>query len=99
MLQWIYPNELFPTKIRATAVGLSVGISRIGAATGTYLLPVSIHAIGLGNTLWIAAGMTLVALVVCIAWSPETKGRTLAETSALPTPKAKARTAAMELVN
>jgi MFS transporter, putative metabolite transport protein len=83
VLQWIYPNELFPTKIRATAVGLSVGISRIGAASGTYLLPISIHAIGLGSTLWIAAGMTLVALVVCIAWSPETKGRTLAETSAL----------------
>ncbi len=36
ILEWIYPNELFPTEIRATAVGVSVGISRIGAATGTY---------------------------------------------------------------
>ncbi|WP_275562728.1 MFS transporter [Streptomyces sp. 5-6(2022)] len=35
ILEWIYPNELFPTEIRATAVGAAVGISRIGAATGT----------------------------------------------------------------
>ena len=83
VLEWIYPNELFPTKIRATAVGLAVGISRIGAATGTYLLPISIASIGLENTLWIGAGITVIALFVCIAWSPETKGRSLAETSSL----------------
>lgn len=83
VLQWIYPNELFPTQIRATAVGIAVGISRIGAASGTYLLPIGIATIGLSGTLLIAAGMTIVALIVCIAWSPETKGRSLAETSSL----------------
>ena len=98
VLQWIYPNELFPTKIRATAVGLSVGISRIGAASGTYLLPVSIASLGLSTTLWIAAGMTLIALVVCIAWSPETKGRTLAETSSLSAPTPRTRATAREFV-
>jgi putative MFS transporter len=83
VLQWIYPNELFPTKIRATAVGLSVGISRIGAASGTYLLPISIATIGLNGTMLVAAAMTLIALFVCIAWSPETTGRTLADTSSI----------------
>jgi putative MFS transporter len=89
VLQWIYPNELFPTKIRATAVGLSVGISRIGAASGTYLLPISIATIGLNGTMLVAAAMTLIALVVCIAWSPETTGRTLADTSSIATVTAK----------
>jgi putative MFS transporter len=83
VLQWLYPNELFPTEVRATAVGLAVGISRFGAATGTYLLPIGLATIGLGPTLLIGAAITLVALLVCIAWSPETKGRSLAETSSI----------------
>ncbi|WP_219825557.1 hypothetical protein [Nonomuraea typhae] len=34
ILEWIYPNELFPTEVRATAVGVAVGISRIGLMEG-----------------------------------------------------------------
>ncbi|HEV7812153.1 MAG TPA: MFS transporter [Leifsonia sp.] len=83
VLEWIYPNELFPTAVRATAVGIAVGFSRVGAATGTYLLPIGIATIGLNSTLLIGAGVTVVALLVCMAWSPETKGRSLAETSSL----------------
>lgn len=83
-LQWVYPNELFPTKIRATAVGLSVAFSRIGAAAGTYLVPVGLVTIGLHGTMLVAAIITVLALVICIAWAPETKGRPLEETSSLP---------------
>jgi putative MFS transporter len=32
ILQWIYPNELFPTEVRGSAVGLASSLSRIGAA-------------------------------------------------------------------
>jgi putative MFS transporter len=39
VLQFVYPNELFPTNIRGTAVGLASSLSRIGAAIGTYLVP------------------------------------------------------------
>ncbi|MFD0330586.1 MFS transporter [Streptacidiphilus monticola] len=39
VLDWTYPNELFPTHIRATAVGFATSVSRVGAAIGTYLLP------------------------------------------------------------
>jgi putative MFS transporter len=92
-LQWVYPNELFPTKIRATAVGLSVAFSRIGAASGTYLVPIGLVTIGLQGTMLIAAIITVIALVVCIAWAPETKGRSLEETSSLPIiPAAKSAT-------
>lgn len=81
VLDWIYPNELFPTEIRASAVGVGTAISRIGAFIGTFVLPYSLDKIGIGPTMLIGAGLTLLGLIVCIAWAPETKGLTLAETS------------------
>ncbi|POX48514.1 MFS transporter [Streptomyces sp. Ru71] len=84
VLEWTYPNELFPTGIRATAGGVATSISRIGAAAGTYLLPISLDRLGIGTTMLIGAGITLVGWLVSVAWAEETRGRTLAETSALP---------------
>ncbi|MFF4506716.1 MFS transporter [Streptomyces sp. NPDC001401] len=84
VLEWTYPNELFPTSIRATAGGVATSISRIGAAAGTYLLPISLDRLGIGTTMLIGAGMTLLGWLVSFAWAEETRGRTLAETSALP---------------
>ncbi len=57
ILEWIYPNELFPTEVRATAVGLCTGISRIGAAIGTFATPWALSNLGLSATMYIAAGM------------------------------------------
>ncbi|MFF8848167.1 MFS transporter [Streptomyces sp. NPDC015127] len=84
VLEWTYPNELFPTSIRATAGGVATSISRIGAAAGTFLLPISLSSLGIGATMLIGAGITLVGCLVSVAWAEETRGRTLAETSALP---------------
>lgn len=84
VLEWTYTNELFPTSIRATAGGVATSISRIGAAAGTYLLPISLSRLGIGATMLIGAGITLVGWLVSFAWAEETRGRTLAETSAPP---------------
>ncbi|MDG9720133.1 MFS transporter [Streptomyces sp. DH24] len=84
VLEWTYPNELFPTSIRATAGGVATSISRIGAAAGTFLLPISLSRLGIGTTMLIGAGITLVGWLVSFAWAEETRGRTLAETSAVP---------------
>ncbi|MNP74935.1 hypothetical protein D3C76_1718930 [compost metagenome] len=62
---------------------MAVGISRIGAAAGTYLTPISIESIGLQATLMIGAGVTLLAFFVCLAWAPETKGRSLQQSGSL----------------
>ncbi|SMC33524.1 MFS transporter [Sporomusa malonica] len=82
-LDWIYPNELFPTNIRASAVGVVTAISRIGAAIGTFALPYSLQTIGIGNTMLVSTLLTFLGLIVCIAWAPETRGLTLKETSTL----------------
>ncbi|MER6396722.1 MFS transporter [Kitasatospora sp. NPDC059973] len=82
VLDWTYPNELFPTEIRATAVGVATSVSRIGAAVGTYLLPLSLSGLGTGPTMLIAAGTTAVGLLVCVLWAEETRGTGLGAASA-----------------
>ncbi|WP_427132208.1 MFS transporter [Pseudarthrobacter sp. S9] len=83
ILQWVYPNELFPTEIRGTAVGLASSLSRIGAAAGTYLVPLSLTELGIGPTMLIAAGVTLVGFLVSLRMAPETRGLGLQEASSL----------------
>lgn len=83
ILQWIYPTELFPTDIRASAVGVASAISRVGAAAGTYLLPVGLEAIGLGPTMLVGAGLSVIGTAMCVAWAPETKGQALHESAAV----------------
>ena len=81
ILEWSYPNELFPTDIRATAMGVITAVSRIGAALGTFLLPLSLEHYGDGATMLIMAAMTAVGFVLSYFLAPETKGRSLSEAS------------------
>lgn len=83
ILEWVYPNELFPTEIRATAVGLCTGISRIGAAIGTFATPWALTNLGLTGTMYIAAGIALTGALVSIIMAPETKGAELHVAAAL----------------
>lgn len=72
ILQFVYPNELFPTEIRATAVGLASSLSRIGAAVGTYLVPISLEKLGIGDTMLIAALITFIGAIASYKMAPET---------------------------
>lgn len=89
ILEWSYPNEIFPTEIRATAMGVVTAVSRVGAAIGTFLLPVGLDHLGTGPTMLVAAALTLAGLVVAVLMAPETRNRSLAETSSadVATPK------------
>lgn len=71
--------ELFPTRIRYTAMSLpyNVGTGWVGG-----LLPAASFALvaASGNIyfgLWYAVGFTAVALIVSLIWLPETRGRDL----------------------
>lgn len=83
VLELVYPNELFPTEIRAVAVGLGSSMTRIGAAAGTWLVPFSLSSIGIGNTMYAAAAVSFVGLAVSIWLAPETRGMTLEQASSL----------------
>jgi MFS transporter, putative metabolite transport protein len=81
ILPGIYPEEVFPTSVRTSGVGLASSASRVGAAIGTFALPVVIAHLGLS---WALGAMALVSLlggVMSLAWAPETARKSLAETS------------------
>lgn len=83
VLELVYPNELFPTEIRAFAVGMGSSMSRIGSAAGTWLVPISLQSIGIGNTMLVAALVSLAGLVVSVWLAPETRGMSLEMASSL----------------
>jgi len=83
VLQLVYPNEIFPTEIRAGAVGVGTSMSRVGAAVGTWLVPVSLQTIGIGYTMYIAAGITFFGLLVSWFLAPETAAQTLEDAASL----------------
>ncbi|MQA11849.1 MAG: MFS transporter [Pseudonocardiaceae bacterium] len=94
VLSWSYPNELFPTHLRATGVGFATAMTRIGAAAGTFLLPILLEQIGTGPTMLVGLAVVASGLLMCVLWAPETSGKSLDETSslmspALPEPEAK----------
>ena len=81
ILVFLYPNELFPTQIRASAVGLATAVSRIGAAVGTFLVPLSLTELGSGPTMLIGAGITFLGFVISYFWAEETRNRALSTVS------------------
>uniref|UniRef100_UPI00054CE655 MFS transporter n=1 Tax=Edwardsiella tarda TaxID=636 RepID=UPI00054CE655 len=80
-LQWLYPNELSPPAIRASAVGAAMSLSRIGTVVSTYALPLFMQQHGISATMLVGAGISLVGLLVSVMMAPETRGLTLEETS------------------
>lgn len=79
-LQIVYPNELFPTEVRATAVGVGTAVSRIGAAIATYAMPFALDA-GISWVLLIGAAVSVLGLVCTLAWGEETNGRSLSSSA------------------
>lgn len=81
ILQWLYPNELFPTDIRATAVGVIMSLSRIGTIISTWALPLFIARYGISRVMLMGALISLIGLLVSIALAPETRGLSLLQTT------------------
>ena len=81
--QWVYPNELFPTRIRGTAMGFMTGFTRIVSAISTFLFPIILESFGLGVTMYLCSGIMFLGFLVSYIMAPETKGMSLAEASSI----------------
>ncbi|MCR8928880.1 MFS transporter [Priestia megaterium] len=81
--QWIYPNELFPTHIRGTAMGFSTGITRITSAIGTLLFPAFLANYGVSATFYVCGAMYFIGFLVALFMAPETKNMSLSQASSI----------------
>jgi putative MFS transporter len=79
----VYPIEVFPTDVRATGAGIATAVSRIGAAAGTFLLPVGIETIGLPWCMMTGAAICVIGAVVSQLLAPETTGKSLSHTGVI----------------
>jgi MFS transporter, putative metabolite transport protein len=78
VLELIYPAELFPTAIRASATGFAAAVSRVGAFVGTFALPSLLARYGVSTIMLVAAVLSLAGLLAALCWAPETKAARLA---------------------
>ncbi|MCX5561511.1 MFS transporter [Streptomyces sp. NBC_00038] len=75
----VYPLEVFPTSLRTTGVGFATAMSRIGAAIGTFLLPMGLDRYGPEFVLLIGAGVLALGGLVSQFLAPETTDMDLAK--------------------
>lgn len=76
-IQYVYPPEIFDTRLRATGVGYSAAFSRISAAAAVYLLPASLERFGTSTSMILMAVFPAIGLIASILWAPETKRKRL----------------------
>jgi putative MFS transporter len=81
-LEFGYLPELFPTRLRATGVGIGTAASRIGSACSTFLLPLSVQSLGIRSTLGLCVIVLVLGGIVCQLFAPETQGQSLEDSGA-----------------
>jgi putative MFS transporter len=72
-LVYVYLPELFPTRLRASGIGLAIAASRIGSAASTFLLPVVMSRYGVQAALGACCIVLAFGGTLCHAWAPETR--------------------------
>lgn len=69
---WIFPVELFPTDLRASAHGFATAFSRLGALLAVVFLPWIQSEIGTGGLLLTLASAGILGAVLSAHWGEET---------------------------
>ena len=78
-IPWVMVSEIFPTKIRGTAMSFSIVILWLGVVLVTQFFPVLLVLFGGAYTFWIFMINALILLIFTLIIIPETKQKTLEE--------------------
>lgn len=78
-IPWVIMSEIFPTKIRGTAMSFATLVLWIGVVLITQLTPVLLENVGGAFTFWVFMVNAVILLIFTWRKIPETKNRTLEE--------------------
>jgi sugar porter (SP) family MFS transporter len=74
---WVIISEIFPNRIRGTAMSIAVGFLWIACFLLTYTFPLFNAVLGAAATFWIYAAICVAGFGFILFRLPETKGKTL----------------------
>ncbi len=78
---FIYPPEVFPTKVRGFGSGASAAGGKIGAFVGTLLNVIIISTISESGLFIVLSGLSIMGLILTVVLLPEPKRRDLEDSS------------------
>ncbi len=76
-ITWVLLSEIFPTRVRGTAMSIAVAALWVGCYTLTLSFPPINKAVGADGSFWLYAAVCAVGCVVIHFFVRETKGQTL----------------------
>jgi sugar porter (SP) family MFS transporter len=74
---WVLLSEIFPNRIRGSAVSISVSALWIACFALTFTFPALNAALGPAGTFWLYSGICVIGFLFVFRRVPETKGKTL----------------------
>lgn len=78
---WIYPVELFPTRLRGTGHGIAATVGKVGALVSTFFLPLVLISLGETAMLAIVATACVGGALITVLMGIETKKLSLDDVS------------------
>lgn len=76
---WVLLSEIFPGRVRGTAMAVCTFALWVGSCTLTFAFPSMNASLGCSGSFWIYAAICLLGFIYFIFNCPETKGRSLEE--------------------
>jgi PHS family inorganic phosphate transporter-like MFS transporter len=71
---FVYPAEIFPSRVRTTSHGIAATCGKLGAAVGTFSFPLLQSRFGLPGPMLVAAACCVLGLGITHVFLPEPNG-------------------------
>ena len=76
-ITWVLISEIFPNRIRGTAISVSVSALWIACFILTYTFPILNRALGSAGTFWLYSSICFAGFLLVLQRVPETRGKSL----------------------